>query len=188
MGRKNDDKFKQAEQFNAAANNTANQIPAQTTATAQYMAPRALERLKALDAKGSEALHGYELFDPEQFAEREDMRRTGIETLNAPLTNANYMAAISQQLKDTRMRDRANHTLGAYQAARGQAMSEAYTAEGDTRSAMSIQLQGQLGAAGNQTNLASAYNNRRRWYDPLLGMAQTGASVASGLGSMGVRF
>lgn len=182
MGRKKkDDKFDKAQEYNTGAYNTANSIPQQTTQTAQYLAPRALERLKALDEKGSEALKSYELFDPEQLAARESERRTGIETLNAPLTNANYLAGISEQMKDTRMRDRASATMGAFQNARRQAMSESYTAEGDSRSAMSLQLQGQLGAAGNQTQLAQAYNQRRRWFDPILGMMQAGASVASGV-------
>jgi hypothetical protein len=183
MGRsKKDDKFEKAQQFNTAAATTASQIPAQTTHTAQYLAPRALERLKALDEKGAEALKSYELFDPEQFNERESMRRTGIETLNAPETNPNYIAAVSEQMKDTRMRDRANYTLGAFRNARQQAMSEAFTAEGDSRAAMTLQMQGQLGAAGNQTSLASAYNQRRRWFDPILGMMGGAAGAVGGLG------
>lgn len=183
MGRKkNDDKFNQAQVFNTQANNTATQIPQQTTHTAQYLAPRALERVKALDEKGADALQAYELFDPEQFEERESMRRTGMETLNAPMVNPNYLASIQEQMKDTRMRDRANSMLGAFRNARQSAISEAYTAEGDSRAAMSIALQGQLGAAGNQTSLASAYNNRRRWYDPILGFMGAGAQSAAGLG------
>jgi hypothetical protein len=182
MGGHKDDKYQQAQQFNTAANTTATQIPEKTTATAQYLAPRALERLKAIDDTGPEALKGYELFDPEQFDERESTRRTGMETLNASQTNPNFIGAVSAQLKDMRMRDRANSMLGAVQGARQNAMTEAYTAEGDSRSAMAMQLQGQLGAAGNQTSLASSYDNRRRWYDPILGMAAGGAAFAGGMG------
>lgn len=174
-----------ANTYNAGAYDTANQIPEKTTATAQYLAPRALDRIKELDTQGSGGLKAYELFDPEQFAERESQRRTGIETLNAPLVNPNYLAGLSEQMKDERMRDRANSTLGAYQNARQRAIGEAYTAEGDTRNALATQLQGRLGAASNQTQLAQAHNQRRRWFDTLIGLAGAGAKVASGLGGLG---
>lgn len=181
MGGSKDDKYDRAQQFNTAANNTANQIPQQTTATSQYISPRALGRLKALDEQGSAALKGYELFDPEQFAERESMRRTGFEALNAPLANPNFIAAISEQMKDTRMRDRANSAISAFQIARANAINEAYGADADRRDAMGMQLQGQLGAAGNQTQLASAHNNRRRWYDPILALSGAAGQAVAGL-------
>lgn len=185
MGRGKNKEFKQAETYNAAAAKTATDITANTTATGQYIAPRALARLKALDEKGSEELKGYELFNPEEFAERESQRRTGIETLNAPLVNPNYLAGVQEEMKDRRMRDRANTSLMAFSGARQRAMGEAYTAEGDTRSAMAIQMQGQLGAAQNQTQYASAYNQRKRWYDPVfqgVALAMGGAQSAAGMG------
>jgi phage I-like protein len=182
MGGSKNDKFDRAQQFNNAANNTANQIPQQTTATSQYISPRALERLRALDEQGSAALKGYELFDPEQFAEREEMRRTGFEALNAPLVNPNFIAAVSEQMKDTRMRDRANSAMSAFQIARANAINEAYGADADRRDAMQLQLQGQLGAAGTQVNLAQAHNNRRRWYDPILSLSRSAATATAGLG------
>ena len=182
MGGHKDDKYAQAQQFNTAANNTATQIPAQTTATSNYLGERAVARLKALDEQGPEALKGYELFDPQQFADRESMRRTGIETLNAPFANPNYIAGLSEQLKDIRMRDRANSTLSAFQIARANAINEAYGADSDKRNAMGMQLQGQLGAAGNQTQLASAHNNRRRWYDPILALSGGAGRATAALG------
>lgn len=182
MGGSKDNKFDTAQQFNTAANNTANAIPQQTTATSQYVSPRALARLQELDEKGPEALKGYELFDPEQFAARESVRRTGIETLNAPFANPNYIAAIQEQLKDIRMRDRAHSTMSAFQIARANAINEAYGADADKRDAMGMQLQGQLGAAGNQTQLAQAHNSRRRWYDPILTLSGNAARATAGLG------
>jgi len=182
MGGHKEDKFDKAQQFNNAANNTANQIPQQTTATSQYISPRALERLKALDEQGSAALKGYELFDPEQFAERESTRRTGFEALNAPLANPNFIAAVGEQMKDIRMRDRANSAVSSFQIARANAINEAYGADADKRDAMGMQLQGQLGAAGTQVSLAQAHNSRRRWYDPILTLAQSAAQATAGLG------
>jgi hypothetical protein len=196
MGRKKDDKYQQAQVYNqAAANtattvqNTADAIPQKTTETAKYLAPRALERIKALDEQGAGALKGYELFDPEQFNERESLRRTGMETLNAPYVNPNYIAGVQEEMKDKRMRDSSNYQLAAFDKARQGAIAESYTAEGDSRNAMLAQMQGQtnamqgrLGAAGNQTQLAQAHNSRRRWYDPVLGFMQAGAGIASGIG------
>ncbi len=179
MGKGDTKKFDTAQTMNSGAAATAASIPEKTTQTGQYMAGRALARVKALDENGSAALKGYELFNPEQFADRESQMKTGMETLNAPMANPNYIAGIQEENKDRRMRDRANSALGAYQGARQNALGESYTAEGDTRSALAMQMQGQLGAAGNQTSLASAYNQRKRWYDPVIGMAMQGAQAAA---------
>jgi hypothetical protein len=180
MGRKkNDTNFTAATQQSAAAANTATQID-----TSHFSDPLRDEAKKRLDALNSNdidaALKGMDVLDPVAGLRARTARRSpdGSAALAAPQANSDLTMLANQETEGQLAEDYGRDRVNARNTARDYWTSTGMAAEGNGIGALATKGNLQLGAAGANTSAYSAYNSRRRWYDPFLAM---GNSAMSGM-------